>query len=72
MHSAIKREGQKLYELARAGIEVERPARPVTIHAIDLLDWQSPDLTIDVKCSAGTYIRSIAHDLGTYWAQAHI
>jgi tRNA pseudouridine55 synthase len=64
MHSAIKREGQKLYELARAGIEVERPARPVTIHAIDLLDWQSPDLTIDVKCSAGTYIRSIAHDLG--------
>jgi len=64
MHSAIKREGQKLYELARAGIEVERPARPITIHAIDLLDWQSPDLTIDVKCSAGTYIRSIAHDLG--------
>jgi tRNA pseudouridine55 synthase len=64
MHSAIKRDGQKLYELARAGIEVERAARPVTIHAIDLLDWQSPDLAIEVKCSAGTYIRSIAHDLG--------
>lgn len=64
MHSAIKRDGQKLYELARAGIEVEREARPVVIHAIELLDYQAPDVSIDVRCSAGTYIRSLAHDLG--------
>lgn len=64
MYSAIKRQGQKLYELARQGIEVEREARSVVIHSIDLLDFQSPDATIDVRCSAGTYIRSIAHDLG--------
>jgi len=64
MHSAIKRDGQKLYELARAGIEVEREARPVVIHSIELLGYQAPDVTIDVRCSAGTYIRSLAHDLG--------
>jgi tRNA pseudouridine55 synthase len=64
MHSALKHGGQKLYELARAGLEVDRPARPITIHSIDLIDWQSPDVTIDVHCSAGTYIRSLAHDLG--------
>ncbi len=64
MHSALKRGGQKLYELARAGVEIDRPARPITIHSIDLIDWQSPDLTIGVHCSAGTYIRSLAHDLG--------
>lgn len=64
MHSAIKRDGQKLYELARAGIEVEREARPVVIHSIELLDYHAPDVSIDVRCSAGTYIRSLAHDLG--------
>ncbi len=65
MYSAIKREGQKLYELARQGIEVERAARSVIIHSIQLLDFQLPDMTIDVSCSAGTYLRSIAHDLGS-------
>jgi tRNA pseudouridine55 synthase len=65
MVSAIKREGQKLYELARQGIEIEREARAVIVHSIELLDYQAPDATIDVRCSAGTYIRSIAHDLGT-------
>ncbi len=65
MYSAIKREGQKLYELARRGIEIEREARSVIIHSIELLDYQAPDVTIEVRCSAGTYIRSIAHDLGT-------
>ena len=65
MVSALKRDGQKLYELARQGIEVERAARSVVIHSIDLLDYQAPDATIDVRCSAGTYIRSLAHDLGT-------
>jgi tRNA pseudouridine55 synthase len=64
MYSAIKREGQKLYELARQGIEIERAARSVIVHSIDLRDYHAPDATIDVRCSAGTYIRSIAHDLG--------
>lgn len=64
MHSAIKQGGQKLYELARQGIEIERAARSITIYSIELIEFQSPDLLIEVKCSAGTYIRSIAHDLG--------
>jgi tRNA pseudouridine55 synthase len=64
MYSAIKRDGQKLYELARQGIEIERAARSVIVHSIELRDYQAPDATIDVRCSAGTYIRSIAHDLG--------
>jgi tRNA pseudouridine55 synthase len=64
MYSAIKREGQKLYELARKGIEIERAARSVVIHAIELRDYQAPDVSIEVRCSAGTYIRSLAHDLG--------
>ena len=64
MYSAIKRDGQKLYELARQGIEIERAARSVIVHSIELRDYQVPDATVDVRCSAGTYIRSIAHDLG--------
>ena len=64
MYSAIKRDGQKLYELARQGIEIDREARSVIVHSIELLDYQAPDATLDVRCSAGTYIRSIAHDLG--------
>lgn len=64
MYSALKRDGQKLYELARAGIEVERAARSLTVYALDLLDFQPPDVTLEVRCSAGTYLRSIAHDVG--------
>ncbi len=64
MYSAIKREGQKLYEFARQGIEIEREARSVVVRSIELCSYQAPDATIDVRCSAGTYIRSIAHDLG--------
>jgi tRNA pseudouridine55 synthase len=64
MYSAIKHEGQKMYELARQGVEVEREARSVVIHSIEVLDFRTPEVTIDVSCSAGTYIRSIAHDLG--------
>jgi tRNA pseudouridine55 synthase len=64
MYSAIKRGGQKLYELARQGIEVERAARAVVVRSIELRGYQAPDAIIDVSCSAGTYIRSIAHDLG--------
>ena len=64
MYSAIKREGQPLYRLARQGKIVERSPRPVQIDSIDLLAWTPPALTIDVACSPGTYIRSLAHDLG--------
>ena len=64
MYSALKRDGQKLVDLARQGIEIEREPRAVTVYSIDLLDYQALDVTIEVHCSAGTYIRSIAHDLG--------
>lgn len=64
MHSALKRDGKALYEYARAGQEIEREARTVTIHHIDILDWQHDRLVIDVRCSKGTYIRTLAEDLG--------
>lgn len=65
MYSAIKINGKKLYELARKGREVERPARPVTIHALTLEGQVAPDeYTIRVKCSKGTYVRTLCHDLG--------
>lgn len=64
MHSAIKVDGQRLYDLARSGIGVEVPQRQVTIHAIDLVDWRPPVATLVIGCSKGTYIRSIARDLG--------
>ncbi len=64
MHSALKRDGRPLYELARQGIEVEREARAVTIHAIDCLDFSGDRLTLRVACSKGTYIRVLAADIG--------
>ena len=64
MYSALKRDGKPLYKLARQGIEVERKPRRITIYDIALRAWQSPDATIDVRCSSGTYIRSLAHDMG--------
>ena len=64
MYSALKLQGKPLYKLARKGVEVEREARRVTIHGITLREWESPDATIDVRCSPGTYIRSLAHDIG--------
>lgn len=64
MYSAIKQGGRKLYELARAGEVVERAPRPVTIDSLTLSEWESPAFTLDVQCSAGTYIRSLAFDLG--------
>ena len=64
MHSALKRNGRPLYELARQGIEVERKARAVTIYAIDLLDFAGDSLTLRVACSKGTYIRVLAADIG--------
>lgn len=64
MYSALKRDGKALYEYARAGIEVERTPRTVTIHQIDIVDWQADSLVIDVRCSKGTYIRTLAQDIG--------
>jgi tRNA pseudouridine55 synthase len=64
IYSAIKKDGKKLYDIARAGETIELEPRAVTIHSLNLVDWQSPIATIDVVCSAGTYIRSLAHDLG--------
>ena len=65
MYSAIKINGKKLYELARKGREVERPARPVTIKCLEIVDQQGNSLyTIRVRCSKGTYIRTLCHDLG--------
>ena len=66
MYSAIKKEGKKLYELARRGQEVERQPRPITIYGLELLDQLSPtDYTLRVKCSKGTYVRTLCHDLGS-------
>jgi tRNA pseudouridine55 synthase len=64
MHSALKRNGRPLYELARKGIEVEREPRAVTIHAIDLLAFSGDRVTLRVSCSKGTYIRVLAADIG--------
>ena len=64
MHSALKRDGRPLYELARAGIEVEREARQITIHALAMLALEGDKLTIDVSCSKGTYIRVLAESFG--------
>ncbi len=64
MYSAVKRDGQRLYKLARAGLEVEREARPVDIHDIRLVAFDLPFVTLDVECGRGVYMRSLAHDLG--------
>jgi tRNA pseudouridine55 synthase len=64
MYSALKHEGRALYDYARAGIEVERAARAVTIQRIDIVDWQHELLALDVCCSKGTYIRKLAEDIG--------
>jgi tRNA pseudouridine55 synthase len=64
MHSALKKDGKALYEYARAGVEVERAARRVTVYALDVVTWQGDELVIDVRCSKGTYIRTLAADIG--------
>ncbi len=66
MTSAIRKDGKRLYELAREGIEIEREPRPVTVYSLDVLafDAQKGELTFDCRCSKGTYIRSICDDLG--------
>ncbi len=64
MHSAIKIDGVKLYHLARKGEEVEREPRFIRVAAFNLLSFASPKLTFDLHCTKGTYVRTIAHDLG--------
>lgn len=64
MYSAVKHNGEALYKLARAGVEVEREPRPVTVHEIRTLGFQDDLLTLEIACSKGTYIRTLAHDLG--------
>ncbi|HLY31603.1 MAG TPA: tRNA pseudouridine(55) synthase TruB [Ktedonobacterales bacterium] len=64
IYSAIKRDGQPLYALARAGQTVEVAPRRVRIDTLTLVAWEPPDLTLDVECGKGTYIRSLAYDLG--------
>lgn len=64
MHSALKRDGKPLYEYARAGITLEREARRVTVHALEILDFKSPYLSLRVTCSKGTYIRVLGQDIG--------
>ena len=65
MFSALKVKGKKLYQLARKGIEIERKPRKVTIGRLDKLSFDNPRLSIEVDCSKGTYIRSLAHDIGS-------
>jgi tRNA pseudouridine55 synthase len=64
MHSALKRDGKALYEYARAGITLERDARRVSVHDIALCGGQHDEWTIDVRCSKGTYVRTLAEDIG--------
>ncbi len=63
-YSAIKLAGQPAYKRARAGEEIMLDARPITISRLEIVDWQPPALTLDIECSKGTYIRSLAYDLG--------
>ncbi len=64
MYSALKVNGQKLCDLARQGIEIEREARPITISKLELIEFDGTDGIIDVDCSSGTYIRTLIHDIG--------
>jgi tRNA pseudouridine55 synthase len=64
MYSALKRDGKAYYEYARAGITLEREARPVTIHALEFMSYEAPMLKIRVTCSKGTYVRVLGEDIG--------
>jgi tRNA pseudouridine55 synthase len=64
MYSALKHNGQPLYKLARQGIEIKRKEREVTIHELKLVDYTNNTITLDVMCSKGTYIRTLAQDIG--------
>ncbi len=64
MYSALKKDGERLYDLARKGIEIEREQRQITIEQLDVYDFNGVEFSIDVTCSAGTYIRSLCDDIG--------
>jgi tRNA pseudouridine55 synthase len=64
MYSALKRDGKPLYEYARAGVEIERESRKITIYSITVLDVSWPEIALEVHCSKGTYIRVLAEDIG--------
>ncbi len=64
MVSAVKVKGERLYKLAREGKDVERSKRTVEIYRLDLLNYEPPDITLEVSCSRGTYIRTLCHDMG--------
>lgn len=63
-YSALKVKGKRAYELARKGVDVELAARPVTIHGLQLIDFDYPDFQLEIRCGAGTYIRSLGRDIG--------
>ena len=63
-YSAVKVDGKKAYELARKGEEVELEPRMINVYNLDLLEWAPPEVVVDVKCSSGTYVRSLANDIG--------
>lgn len=64
IYSALRVKGKKAYELAREGKEVELEPRLITVHSLELLDWDPPEAVVDIQCSSGTYVRSLASDLG--------
>jgi len=63
-YSAVKVKGRKAYEMARQGEEVDLEPRTIQVYSLEILEWASPEVVIDVYCSSGTYVRSLAHDLG--------
>lgn len=64
MYSAVKHKGQRLYELAREGQEVEREPREIDIHALEVVNFEGPEFELNVHCSKGTYVRTLAEDIG--------
>ena len=64
MYSALKKDGERLYDLARKGIEIEREQRKITIEKLEIYDFNGTEFSMDVTCSSGTYIRSICDDIG--------
>jgi tRNA pseudouridine55 synthase len=64
MYSAVKHKGERLYKLAREGIEVEREPRTITIYALELMNFHNPEFELRVHCSKGTYVRTLAEDIG--------
>ncbi len=63
-YSAVKVQGRKAYEMARQGEEVELAPRKIQVHHLEVLEWAPPEVVVDVHCSSGTYVRSLANDLG--------